>query len=393
MNLIWRTIAGTAVILLVLGFALPLPVGAQGAPIKIGVSVGITGYMADPDQAIRDGAMLAIEKANREGGVLGRKLELVVEDMRSEPQQAVSVVNKLIISDKVSMLLAGGVSAGNSAAAPIAARYKVPMVINSILPPAEQGDAARWCYSMLAPPGFEIVARYGYLQKKTKIKKVGFIHDTTPYITMMKNNGLNEAPKYGLTVVGVEQYKVDDTDMKAQLTKLAAAGAEAILKFGTGPSTIMVAKNMRDIGMKIPLFSSIGDMSDFWPSVDALGDRFFFVATLPQVPDVLGPNDPVRKVLVPFLATWSAKYPKRDAASGGRGYDSASLAIAGIKAAGSTDGEKLRAALENVGELVGTCGVYQFTPKAHAGVQVNPMKLVQIIGGKPVVAYDPAAEK
>jgi branched-chain amino acid transport system substrate-binding protein len=393
MTIIRGMITSIVIGLVAVGVGLTLPSGVQGQSFKIGMSLGITGYMADGDQSKRDGAIMAIEKINREGGVLGRKIEYVVEDMRSEPQQAVTVVNKLIVSDKVNLIFAGSVSAGNAASAPVAARNKVPMIMASVLPPAEQVESIRWCFSTLPLPSFEITNRFGYLQKKTKIKKIGIIHDPTPYVARMKNNALSEAPKYGLTVVGSEQYKVDDSDMKAQLTKLVASGAEAILKFGTGPTTIVVAKNMRELGMTIPLLTSTSDMSDFWPSAEALGKQFFFVGYFPQVPEVLGQNDPIKKLLDPFLKLWTAKYGKRDSMGGAGAWDAIHLAVAAIKSAGSVDSEKVRSALEQLGNFVGTSAIYQFTNKEHAGVQINPLRLCQIINGKIQMVYDPTVEK
>jgi len=101
---------------------------------KIGMSAGLTGYAATVDRAWRDGVEVAIAALNAKGGIAGRKIELVVEDNRSEPQEAVTVYRKMISSDKVSMFASGCVSAGNFAAAPIVVRAETPMVLCSILP-------------------------------------------------------------------------------------------------------------------------------------------------------------------------------------------------------------------------------------------------------------------
>ncbi len=368
----------------------PAALAAEGPPIKIGMSLAITGYLADLDQAVRDGAQLAVEKVNREGGVPGRRLELVIEDMRSEPQQAVTAITKLIVSDKVAVLINGFSSAGNAAAAPIVARNKVPQVIASILPPAEQAESVRWSFTTIAPALYEVVTRYEYLQKQTRAKKVGVLHDPTPYANVQKNVAQAQVEKYGLSLAGIEQYKVDDTDVKPQLTKLRAAGAEAILKFGAGPTTIVVAKNMREMGMTLPLLTSIEDLAIQKPGAEAMGDRFFFVASAPQALEALAPNDPVRGALGAFVQAWGAKYAQRDPTYAGRGWDAVNIVAGALKAAGGTDGEKLRDALENTTGFVGTSAVYSFSAKSHFGVQANPYKLAQIVGGKVRLAYDPA---
>jgi branched-chain amino acid transport system substrate-binding protein len=363
---------------------------AEPPPIKLGMSASITGYIADLDQGVRDGALLAIERINRDGGVLGRRLTLVIEDMRSEPQQGVTAVNKLLVSDKVHLLVNGFSSAGNAAAAPIVARHKVPQVIASVLPPPEQVESVRWTFTTIAPAGFEVATRFEYLQKHTKLRKVGVLHDPTPYANIQKNVATAQAEKFGLTVVGVEQFKVDDTDVKAQITKLQAAGAEAILKFGAGPTTIVIAKNMREMARALPLLVSIEDLAIQKPASEALGERFFFVASAPQVLDALAVNDPVREANGPFAQAWGAKYGQRDPTYAGRGWDAIRLVAAAIGKVGGTDGEKIRDALESATNFAGTSAVYSYSPTNHYGVQVNPLKLAQIVGGKVRLAYDPA---
>ncbi|MGQ3028105.1 MAG: ABC transporter substrate-binding protein, partial [Ferrovibrionaceae bacterium] len=112
---------------------------AQAAePYKIGISAGLTGYAATVDRAWRDGVEVAVATVNARGGVLGRKLEVVVEDNKSEPQEAVTVYRKMMSSDGAKIFISGCVSAGNFAAAPILARAEVPSVLCSILP--QQAD-------------------------------------------------------------------------------------------------------------------------------------------------------------------------------------------------------------------------------------------------------------
>src|SRR6187549_454627 len=151
---------------------------------KIGMSAGLTGYAATVDRAWRDGVEVAIAALNAKGGIAGRKIELVVEDNRSEPQEAVTVYRKMISSDKVSMFASGCVSAGNFAAAPIVVRAETPMVLCSILP--QQSDHIKWAFTTIPPPRFEVVTRLEYLKNKTQVKKIGVLHDPSPYANAQK---------------------------------------------------------------------------------------------------------------------------------------------------------------------------------------------------------------
>jgi len=149
---------------------------------KIGVSAGLTGYAATVDRAWRDGVELAVAALNEKGGVMGRKLEVIVEDNRSEPQEAVTVYRKMLSSDGAQVFISGCVSAGNFAAAGMVARAEVPMMLCSILP--KQPNEVEWAFTTLPPAGFEVEKRLEYLRDKTEIRKVGVLHDPTPYANL-----------------------------------------------------------------------------------------------------------------------------------------------------------------------------------------------------------------
>ena len=110
---------------------------------KIGISAGLTGYAATVDRGWRDGVEVAAAALNAKGGIMGRKIEVITEDNKSEPQEAVTVYRKMISSDKAEIFLSGCVSAGNFAGAPLTVRAQIPMVLCSILPqqrrPREMG--------------------------------------------------------------------------------------------------------------------------------------------------------------------------------------------------------------------------------------------------------------
>jgi branched-chain amino acid transport system substrate-binding protein len=366
------------VLALVPSFAL----AQSSVPIKIGIAGGMTGYLASIDRGWRDGVALAAETINKEGGVLGRKIEVLVEDNRSEPQATVTAVNKLIVSDKVAALLNGCSSAGNAASAPVAMRSSVPLIICGIYPPDMKADEKRWIFSMFPPPPFEVLPRFEYLQKKTPIRKIGVLYDPTPYASLQKKIAESDAGKYGLSVVGFEQYKAQDTDLSAQLSKLRAAGAEAIVKMGAGPSTITAAKNMRQLGLKIPLLSSVEDLAVFKQAAEALGEDFFFVANPPQVYDALPETAPTKRAIKIFLEAWQVKYADRDPTWGGRGWDGLHVVAEAMKKANATDGAKVRDAFEVVAGYNGTNGVYTFSADSHYGLRENPIVLAHIVGGK-----------
>jgi ABC-type branched-subunit amino acid transport system substrate-binding protein len=350
---------------------------------KIGMSAGLTGYAATVDRAWRDGVEVAIAALNAKGGIAGKKIELVVEDNRSEPQEAVTVYRKMISSDNVNMFASGCVSAGNFAAAPLVMRAEKPMVLCSILP--QQPDHVKWAFTTIPPPRFEVVTRLEYLQKKTQVKKIGVLHDPSPYANAQKAAAEKEAKDFGLEIAGVEQYKTDDADLSPQIQKMYAAGARAILKIGLGGTTLTAAKNIQQLGLDMLMLTSLEDIAVFKPVAEVLGDKFFFVASPSQVYEALA-DTPLKAEIGRFLAPWRAKYQDRDPNWAGRGWDAVMLTAAAVEKAKSTDGAKLRDTLESMDNFQGTTGAYHFSASNHQGITENPLLLARIVNGKVVVA-------
>ncbi|QEL22067.1 ABC transporter substrate-binding protein [Bosea sp. F3-2] len=363
----------------ILSLALPaLPAMAQ-EPFKIGVSVGLSGYAAAVDRGWRDGLEIAAAHINGKGGVLGRKIELVVEDNKSEPQEAVTIYRKMIGSDKVGMFISGCVSAGNFAAAPFYARAKIPAMLCSILPP--QPEQVAWSFSFLPPPRFEVEKRYGYLKDKTQIRTVGILHDPTPYANLQKDIAVKEAAGFGIQVPAVEEYRQDDADLSNQISKTASAGGKAIIKIGLGGSTLTAAKNIKQLGQDTLLMGSIDDLAVWKPAGEVLGPQFLFVASPAQVYDSL-PEGSLKQEIARFLPLWRAKHGDRDPMWAGKGWDALMFAVAAIEKAQSFDGAKIRDAAENVPAFQGTGGIYKFSQTLHQGITENPFFIGTIVNGR-----------
>jgi branched-chain amino acid transport system substrate-binding protein len=347
---------------------------------KIGQSVALSGYLATVDRAWKDAVVLAVEDLDRKGGIGGRQAEVVFEDMRSEPVDAVSVIKKLLSSDHVNILLNGCSSAGNAAAAPLVERAETPMLLCSILPPKQENH--KWAFSFLPPPAFEVEPRLAYLQKSTKIRKIGILYDPSPYANLQKKIAEDSAAKFGLQVVGAEQYQQTDADMTAYISKLTAAGAGAILKMGVGPSTLTIAKAIKQLGLSLPLLTSTEDVAVFRGVAGVLGRQFFFVAGPSQVYEALPQGSESAKAVGEFVKRWKEKYGDRDTLWAARGWDAVQVTALAVKKAGSVGGAKVRAALEGITGYQGAGGQYDFSAANHYGITKNPFLLAQIIDGK-----------
>ena len=362
--------------------ALALPASAQQT-IKIGSSLGLTGYGSATDGHWRDGMQIAIEAVNAQGGVLGKKLELVIEDNKSTPQQAVVVYRKMMTDDKVAAFDSGCISAGNFAAASFVSRAKLPMFLCSILP--RQPDEQKWAFQFLPPPKFEVDARYQYLKDKTDIRKVGILSDPSPYSLLMRGLAEKGAEEFGLTVVANESYQQDDADFSVQIGRINAAGAGAIIMLGQGNAVVTVVNNIRSLGLtKMLMLGSINELDILLSAGKVLGDQYLVPSPLIQVAadDIKVITDPAaRTAAEPFVNAMKAKFGKSDNAQASRACDSIMMMAAAMKNANSTDGTAVRYAFEKLGHYDGAGASYDFSAENHIGIIKNPYVIASVKDG------------
>ncbi|MGH8714060.1 MAG: ABC transporter substrate-binding protein, partial [Casimicrobiaceae bacterium] len=276
----------------------------------------------------------------------------------------------------------GCLSAGNFAAAPFIVRQKIPMVVCSILP--NDANLVAWMYTLIPNPAYEVDTRLQYIKEKTQVREIGVLYDQSPYANLQAKIAAADAPKFGLKVVASEQFQQSDADFGVVLKKLNASGARAVLKMGTGPSTITTAKALKDLAIDMPLFTSSDDLAVLAQASKVLGKDLYFVAGQTQVFNSLLDSDPTKKVIAQFVAPWRELYGERDPFWAGRGYDAMMVVASAVKAANSVDGEKVRDALNNIVDFQGTSGLYNFKADHH-GVTKNPYVLAQIVEGKVVI--------
>lgn len=373
----------TIVLATLLALAPALPVSAQDT-IKIGSSLGLTGYGSLTDGHWRDGLTVAIEEINKQGGALGKKFQLVTEDNKSAPQQAVVVYRKMMTEDKVVAFNSGCISAGNFAAASFVAKAKLPMFLCSILP--RQPDEVKWAFQFLPPPKYEVDARYQYLKEKTQVRKVGLLADPSPYVTLMKGIAEKTAAEFGIEVVASETYQQDDSDFSVQIGRINAAGAGAVIMLGQGNAVITAANNIRSLGLtKMQMLGSIQELDIHLAAGKVLGDQYMAPAPLIQLASddmSILTDAKARAAAEPFVKAMKDKFGRTDNAQASRAWDSMMMMVAAMKKANSTDGEAVRDAFEKLGPYTGAGASYDFTTENHIGITKNPYVLVSVKNDK-----------
>lgn len=361
-----------------LGVSVSTPVLAADT-IKIGTFLAVTGpasFLGDPELKT---LQMYVDEINAKGGVIGRKLELVHYDSGANPKKAVDFVKRLIQRDKVDVIVGGSASGETMAVIPEVTRAGVPFISLAgaieIIQPVN-----KWVFKTPHTDRMAIGKIYGDM-KKRGISKIALISGDGGFDKSCRAQALDLAKSYGMQIVGDESYGAKDTDMTTQLTKLRATDAKAIVNcgFGTGPA--IVTKNIRQLGIKVPLYQSHGVASKKYIELSgdaAEGVRLPAAALL--VADQLPASDPQKAVLMAYKTTYEAKHGPVST-FGGHAYDGLMIAVQAIERAGSTDKEKVRAEIERTKGFIGTGGVFTMSAKDHMGLTLDAFKMLEIKKG------------
>jgi branched-chain amino acid transport system substrate-binding protein len=368
------------------------PVAFAGEPIKIGAFFALSGPAANIGTPTKLVAQMVADKINKEGGINGRPIELIIGDTESDPAKTAVIAKKFIFSDKVAAIVGPTSTGEGMSAKKIVEEAGVPTFMTVGGDPVIMGDKfGPYTYVFKSPQRSSTAARklYGYLKSKGLTKVALFTNSDS-----FGKDGLGWleklAPEFGLTLVAKESFGPSDTDMTAQLTKIRNAAPQAIVVWTIGPVGSIVAKNKAQLGITIPLFQCHGLPDPKYIELagkGSEGDRM--PATKLMVGTALPDSDPQKKVIAEFIHLYRDvyKYDKEFPINTHSGYawDAIMIVANAMKKAG-TDPKALRTAIEQTKGYVGVSGVYNLTAEDHNGLDVDSLVMVQVKDGKFVPA-------
>ena len=327
--------------------------------IKIGEFGSLTGGNASFGISQNNGVQMALEEVNSSGGVLGKKIDLTVEDNQTKQGQTTTIVKKLISEDHVVALIGEVASSKTLEAAPIAQASKIPLLATAATNPAvtQTGDYVfRVCFT----DDFQAVVIARFVLETLQKKKVAFMTDVKQdYSVGLTKIAKEYLEKNGGEIVKEQSYSSDDKDFRAQLTAIKAANPDVIIITGYYPEAALIAKQGRQFGIKAVLAGGDGwDGSSLIPvggsAVEGayFSDHFAVSDTSPLVQN--------------FVGAYKKKYNTAPDAFAALGYDAFKLLVDAIKRAGGTDPEKLRDAIANTKDFPGVSGKITINPERNA---------------------------
>ncbi len=346
---------------------------SEANEIIIGEYGSLTGTTATFGTSTHNGVMLAVEEVNGSGGLLGRKIKLLVEDDQSKPEEAATAVTKLISRDKAVAIIGEVASSRSLAAAPICQQNKIPMISPSSTNPkvTEVGDYIfRVCF--IDPFQGEVLAKFAY--NSLNARKAAVLKDVkNDYSIGLTDVFSQKFTEYGGKVIDVQAYSEGDADFKAQLTALKSKKPDVIVVPGYYTEAALIAKQAReDLKMTVPFLG--GDGWDSSKLIEIGG---------PAMNNTFYSNhyaaDDTSAAVRNFVAKYTAKYNQTPDALGGLGYDAAMITFDAIKRAGSTDGTKIKEMLAATQNFIGITGSISIDAQRNA---TKPAVMIEVKDGQ-----------
>ena len=365
----------------------PETTAAAAEPIKVGAIFAVTGpasFLGAPEAKTME---MLVEQMNQAGGIDGHKIELLIKDSGAKPENAISMAKQLIDEEKVLAIIGPSTSGETMAIKNIceegktillscaAAEAIVNPVANHVFKtPQKDSDAARRILEVMKDAG---------------ITKMGVITSNAGFGIAGGQQLQKLAPEYGVTIAISETYDKQETDLTGVLTKLKGAEVEAVVNWSIVPAQSLVAKNMKQIALDVPLFQShgFGNIKYVEAGGEAANGTIFPCGRL-LVADVLPDSHPQKKLLVKYKNDYESRYNEDASTFGGHAYDALLILAEAIKKAGSVETAQVRDAIEGMQGVVGTGGIFNFSAQDHNGLNKEAFEVLTVVDGKFAV-YQP----
>jgi branched-chain amino acid transport system substrate-binding protein len=220
-----------------------------------------------------------------------------------------------------------------------------------------------------------------HYMNKHGIKKIGFIYSNEGFGKDGLRNVKVQAPKYGVEIAAEEAFQPKDVDMTAQLTRINANGVDGIIAWTVGPAMGIIAKNVKQLGIKAPLFECHGSGDPiFWKVAGEAGEGVMMPSTKIVVGDQLPDSDIQKKKILAYVKAYQKKFNREPGTMVAYGADAAFIVVNAIKNVGP-DRAKIRDAIENTKGYVGLSGIYNLSAKDHNGLSMEDIVMIKATKG------------
>jgi len=360
---------------------LSLSAEAAPRPVKIGAIFSVTGPAAFLGAPEARTAQMLVEQINKQGGVNGARLELILKDSGGSPEKAVSFAKQLIEEEKVLAIIGPSTSGETMQIKALCEENQMiliscaaaEVIVNPVAKyvfktPQKDSQAITWIYRTMTAKG---------------LRKIAVLTSNDGFGAAGKKLLEDMAKTEGIEIAVNEVYDKAATDLTDILTKVKGAGVQAVVNWSIVPAQSIVAKNMRQIGITAPLFQSHGFANrKYVEQAGVAAEGILFPAGQLMVVDSLPDSHPQKKILAAYKAEYESRYKEDVSAFGGYAHDALMIIVEALRKAGSPDRVKVRDAIENLQGFVGVSGIFNFSPTDHTGLSLEAFEMLTVKDGK-----------
>jgi branched-chain amino acid transport system substrate-binding protein len=385
MRMRWAMVLPVTLAFVALVAALAGSVDAQsGAPLKLGVIQPLSGPVAASGNYVRMGAEIARDWANARGGIGGRQLELIIEDNKSDPKEAASAAEKLIVRDKVPAIMGAWGSSMTLAAMPKLEEYGVPMVVETSSAASITKRGNPWVFRISPPSEMEALGLEQYVDQ-LGVKRADFLAVNTDWGRGAVTAFGDMLKKKGIQVGGAEFMDQAATDMNAQITKIKGGGGDTLFLTTSVEQITLVLKQAQEQRFQRKIITTGGSSSPnqlVKQAGAAAEGSYHILFFMPWFPEAM----PDGKLAKAFVDEWQKRgHPFEGLTEGFRGHDGIATLAEALKIAGKPEPQAIRDALWKV-NISGVNGPIRFEKDGPAGKESGQSKpsifVVQIRNGQ-----------
>jgi branched-chain amino acid transport system substrate-binding protein len=361
---------------------------AEKSPYKIGVNLEFTGPYAEVTKVMKMAMVLEVERINKTGGIDGHPLELIFEDNGFDLGRVAANMTKFTRNKEIIVVVGPFEDNLQATSRAIAEREKITNFIICPSNPMLRSLKQKWAFN-IAQSDIVVSQKLVDLSLARKYKKALVFHAAHPLAQSLAEYYKRFGEEKGMKVIiSKETHKPADIDMTPQLIKLKPIiekeKIDVFYASTAGPPGPIVCKNLRTLGIKIPI---LGTHAFGFSFIIALGGEAMegveFGAGKPVVPDQLDENDPLRPVILDFNKRFTERYGVGIDQIAGHAHDTISLIYDALKRCqGKVTRATFRDALENTKGLKNCHGIYNYSPTDHDGLSKKDMVFIRIEGGK-----------
>ena len=363
------------------GLVLAVSTSTAAAAIKVGAIFAVTGpasFLGGPEAR---SAAMAVARINREGGINGEQIELIVKDSAGSPEKAVSFAKQLIEEERVVAII-GPSTSGESMAVKKIAEDGRTVLISCAAAEVIVDPVASYVFKTPQKDSFAARKIFAEMQRQS-ITTIAVASGNDGFGKAGKEQLEKLAPEFAIRVALSETYDSKATDLSALVAKMKATpGIQAVVNWSVAPAQAIIAKNMRQGNWRVPLFQSHGFGNiRYAEAAGAAAEGIIFPCGLLLVAESLPDTHPQKPLLMQYKTEYETLHKEEASAFGGYAYDALNMVAAAVRT-GGTDRARVRDALEGLRNFTGVGGVFSFSPKDHNGLDIDSFAMMTVKDGR-----------